>query len=91
VAAGAVLSQGLYAAAVLDVGAGVAGIARARFLFACLAPLVWCAAATALVGTWVPSDGFRSMAASVPLYLLLLAPIYPSLVRAWLRVRHAES
>jgi O-antigen/teichoic acid export membrane protein len=79
VAAGAVLSQALYAAVVLDLGANAGGISGARFLIRALTPLAWCGVVVFVIGRLVPGSELTSFAVAIALYLVGLLPLYPSL------------
>ena len=84
VAAGALFSQGLYAAAVLDVGASAAGLERRRFLFSALGPLVWCVAVVFALGLLLPGSDAATALLSAGLFAVLLLPLYP---RAWAQAK----
>jgi O-antigen/teichoic acid export membrane protein len=79
VAVGAVFSQALYASAVLDVGAKVAGLNGPGFLVRVLTPLGWCVTVVAAIGAVIPGTDPRSLAASAAAYTLALLPLYPAL------------
>lgn len=95
VAAGALLSRSLTGVAVVvvstaggDDGSRVRGALRTTFDL--LWPLVWCAGAVALVGLLRPDTGIVATAGSVLLYLVVLLPLAPAIVREARRQRRFE-
>lgn len=75
VAAGALLSQAVYGAAILALIASAGGVARPiRFVTTTLLPLMWCASVVFVLGIVFPGAGSASLAGSVILYVVLLLP-----------------
>lgn len=88
VAAAALLSQSAYSAVVLYINADVAGLPnRARFLFDALIPLMWCAAAVAVVSRTLPVTDISSTVVSLAVFLLLITPLSPAFVREIRKIR----
>ncbi len=88
VAAAALFSQSAYSAVVLYINASVAGLPnRARFLFDSMIPLIWCAAAVAVVTRTLAATDISSTILSIAIFLLLITPLSPSFVREIRKIR----
>lgn len=89
VAGAALAGHLLYAAAVLQLIVRETGAADVnRFVLITLLPLVWCAAAVAIVGRVVPDNSIASAALGLGLYLLLVLPLAPGWRTELRRLRH---
>jgi len=82
VAAGSLVSRAAVGMAMLTVLAIAAGLDRpARLVMRAVLPLLWCAASVFVLGRWLPGTDLRSAALSLGLYLVLIAPLLPGVVR----------
>lgn len=76
VAAGSLLSQAVYGAAILTLASRAAGIHRPlRLLLRCYLPILWCVAAVQAVTWWISDDGVAGFLSSVAVYALLVLPL----------------
>jgi O-antigen/teichoic acid export membrane protein len=90
VAAGALVSQSLYAAAVLAVVARGAGVARpARIVAGSFWPLAACVALVIALGRVIHGVGPLPAALSTLVYLAVLAPFLPALIGEVRRFHHS--
>jgi O-antigen/teichoic acid export membrane protein len=80
VAAGALISQSVYATVVVALAAGAAGTERPILLpLKALGPLALCVLAVYALGLVFPGADPASVASSVALYILILLPLAPAL------------
>ncbi|MGH7536551.1 MAG: hypothetical protein ACREMG_13360, partial [Gemmatimonadales bacterium] len=88
VAAVSFLVQVVYAGAVLRLNLREGGVAReGHFLIQLLLPLLWCTAAAVAAGHLASGATPLRMALALPIYLVLMVPAVPGIVREWRRVR----
>lgn len=88
VAAASFTGQLIYAAAILWLNFRESKVAEpGRYLRQALTPLLWSTAAALLVGRLLPGLDPASCALGALAYLLLLAPLGPTMVREWHNVR----
>ena len=89
VAAAALVGYLLYAAGVLRLIVRETGATDVdRFVGMTLLPIVWCAAAVAVVGRLLPGSDIGSVAMALALYCLLLLPLVPAWRTEWRRLGH---
>lgn len=87
VAAASLAGHLLFAGAVLRLDAREAELeAPGRFAASALAPLVWCALASALAARLVPGSDAASAGLAIALYLVMLFPLAPGWRVDWRRV-----
>ncbi len=92
VAAGSLTGHLLFATAILRLNAREGGITDAgRFAVGALFPLVWCTVAVIAAAHLSPPTGMGSDAAALGIYMALLAPFLPLLLREWRRLRRAPA
>jgi len=88
VAAVSFLVQVVYAGAVLRLNLREGGVAgEGHFLIQLLLPLLWCTAAAVAAGHLASGATPLRMALALPIYLVLMVPAVPGIVREWRRVR----
>ena len=88
VAVAALIGQLLYATGVLWLAAREAQRADVGGLLTrVLAPVVWCTLSVVVIGRVVPGHDVRSALLSLLGYLILIAPLVPSIRQGWRSVR----